>query len=227
MTLENPAKLDLYEIFTEDLRVIDSENRHPRQVGRYGPRDLSFPCSLNCEFKYLYPGRDGFDDDTLWRFEQGNVAEAFFTRRLMKSLRWKVLGTQDNVFGFYNNDVLINGYRDIRALHLPSNAVYSFEVKFTTSFAYTPKDNHVQQHNFYLKDGLSGFLVYVNPWLDMRTYFYALDEEMLEEMIAKAHKIDCALKDGELVEPNPKGWDGKVCNYCSFTDKCPAKRRRK
>lgn len=212
---------DFDQIFTEDLHYYEEEDAHPRQIGRYGPSELSFPCRRSTAFKYLYPKRHVTDPESLWNFELGKYVEEWFLRRIQKSLQWKFLEKQGSVSQVLHDGILVHGLRDIKALHLPSKTVFNIEVKLDkANFRYVPKDNHILQQNFYLKDGLPGLLVYVTPWLHTKTFPYRFDPELLQRMAMAAYEIHYPLIEDRLPSADPTGFNGKVCNYCLFTEEC-------
>jgi len=223
--------IDFNRDISDSLLWEQGRNDHYREVGEYYPSEMSFPCPRNIELRYLYLDKKVEDPATLKLFEIGNTLEDWFVNRLKKSVEWHILGTQESVTKKING-LTYRGKRDVHVYSYRTGNEYSIEVKstipklygtkyYTTNWKYYPKAEHLFQHNYYLhENNLIGLLVYIDPFLNIKTFDAPFNQPAFDELTLKTETCHENLTNNTLSKPERTHWGNKICMYCLYKEEC-------
>ena len=202
----------------------------PRFPGVLYVTDIVKPCQLQAYHNILTP--TSYEVETLRIFEAGNMIEDYWVGLLDKRLDVTVLGTQVPTY-YYGDGFEVHGRLDILCQHDKQQLV-AHEVKSAKSSHWykSARDGHIEQVQFYMNvlgvkwgriDYLDkgAFLEGENP---IDSFFdIQANPAVFSWLVARAGRLDAALKSGDPPTANPDAWSGRICDYCTFHDVCPAK----
>ena len=215
------------------MSLVDAYLRSRQHIKKIRPRgtlyvtDLVKPCLLQAYYSITQPRE--YPVEKLRIFEAGNVLEDFWAQILSDNLGVRVLGTQVPAY-YVTDDLEIHGRVDVLAQH-DNEAIVAHEVKSAKSAHWmeTPRDGHVEQLQFYLNvlDINQGQVDYLdkeafvqgeNP-ID-KSFQITRNPTIFYTLISRAGTLSLSLKNGVPPLGNREAWNGRVCEYCQYSDLC-------
>ena len=241
-------KLEDFEKILDFQKIIDAiaqkkEDRfHPKMKHKYSPTELS-GCIRNSYYSRLFP--EAFEDSSYRHFLLGNLLHGLFQDNLESEQRKKYLTKifdedtithieSEKAFQYLiplektnNRRVIISGRLDTIFYLKGYDKPIIVDYKSTQNSYYNakaPKDEHVDQVNFYLGPSLAdyGMVVYIDKRnLSIVQHTLKYSQDRFDKVVKYAVDLDNALETNVVPIVERKVQDEKGnCKYCRHKSRC-------
>lgn len=206
---------DCKEIISKHLERKNNLTRRKHIIGIYNASEIPY-CLRKQYYCYTQPVPE-IDENTLRRFEVGNIFHEYFEKLLAQTNLY--LSSEQLVQTKLDDKIVLQGHYDVMITEGNLKGIIDF--KTVKSFSYIPYNHHTDQIQIYmfLTGCTFAYLTYMEKTycgLYTESIRFERDEAKIKELIKRVKRLHKALTKKQIPELVPTF----QCDYCEFSSIC-------